>query len=486
MQVVLGLHLQSGQVVGIVTTAAGVGARRFVFPATIVWPQSGAPRFTDDSDSDDAFHGYLDRLDDPVPMHNLAGAARSRTELCCTTISLAIAEVERSTGDEVVRTVVALPANWSPTQVTTFRRALTRHPHARPVSLVPETDAALRRIEQLPQTAGADSVLVIDVGSGSTTLMCASRPAGADGFTPEAIAVLDGRGTAEVDHAFFTQVLGSLDDDTRRAVQLAALRTDCTAAREILCSNVNAAIPLTLRSPSGTIRRSVRVVRAEIEELTQPWVSAMVDALDRHAHDGGRRPTHVVLIGAASSVPLLVEKVSSHFRVPVIVPDSPDSVCASGAAAVAARDCVVRLPIPPRTPAPSRVPAPVYDAAAVPARPTPVRPAPGCPAHPAAPGGWIAAERTAAPATTEKPRSRRSAPDTPPGSTSVPSHPPLQRRRWPVLAGAAALVVLAGGAALGLVSVDSTSSHYSHTAHVSREIDSGSITPPAGGHADPN
>ncbi|WP_245649392.1 Hsp70 family protein [Nocardia shimofusensis] len=206
--------------------------------------------------------------------------------------------------------------------------------------LIPETVAAVEYAQATGDIRGISSLVVYDLGSSGLT-----------------VSVVDAQ-TREVRHTERTSdISGDYLDSLIREQQiasgriahpqdeagLAALDVLCREAKEQLSSNTAVALP----SRQGL----VLLTQENLESL----IMLAIESSARMARDvivRSDRPAHGVLaIGGSARIPLLGKVLERWMGVQVIVPESPETVVARGAALLA-RPVQVR-PVAPR-PAPAR------------------------------------------------------------------------------------------------------------------------------------
>ncbi len=92
---------------------------------------------------------------------------------------------------------------------------------------------------------------------------------------------------------------------------LARLRRECVDAKEALSTDTTATIPVLL----GELATSVRITRAEFEELIAPGVAASIDALESALDSADLEPgelKRLLLTGGSSRIPLVVQSLSAR------------------------------------------------------------------------------------------------------------------------------------------------------------------------------
>ena len=121
-------------------------------------------------------------------------------------------------------------------------------------------------------------------------------------------------------------------DETDPAVlsAVAAVRRECTEAKEALSSDTEVSIPVLTPAAQG----SVRLHRSEFEAMIRPQVEETVEALRRAIASAGLGPSQlsaVLLVGGSSRIPLVGQLVSEQLGRPVAVDADPKNAIAMGA-----------------------------------------------------------------------------------------------------------------------------------------------------------
>ena len=153
---------------------------------------------------------------------------------------------------------------------------------------------------------------------------------------PEGVERLGG---IDLDELVFEHVVEGLPeafdglDESDPAVlsAVAAVRRECTEAKEALSADTEVSIPVL--TPVG--QGSVRLHRSEFEAMIRPPVEDTVSALRRAIASAGvsaDQLTAVLLVGGSSRIPLVAQMVSEQLGRPVAVDADPKNAIAKGAA----------------------------------------------------------------------------------------------------------------------------------------------------------
>ena len=246
------------------------------------------------------------------------------------------------------------------------------------------------------------------------------------------------------------------------------------AAKEALSADTEAAIAVLLPGAHTT----VRLTRAEFEEMIRPAIVETVTTLRRTVESAGLRAEQldaVLLVGGSSRIPLVSQLVSAELGRPIANDVSPTNAVANGAAQSVdpqpARRTGPPAPVAAGSPGAPRslgaAPSPVArPTSSPPARPaaSPARPA-ASPARPAAAAG--ASRATSQPAAAPRPKRptavmprvaadqprppvRASAGGVPNVPRGAASGQPAKERRWIAPTAAAVVGVLAAAALIWL------------------------------------
>jgi molecular chaperone DnaK len=230
------------------------------------------------------------------------------------------------------------PASWGPHKCALLTEALAAQ-DIESVRLIPEPAAAAFAYAAARKVPPGSVVGVYDLGGGTFDAAVVRRVEDG-GFAlagrPEGIETLGG---VDFDEAVFAHVRATVGpqwttldfDDPLVRSAAAALRRECTEAKEALSADTEVTIPVML--PGLSMR--VRMVRTELEQLVAPAIAATVEALRRACTSAGVRAedlSAVLLAGGSSRIPLVAQRVSAELDRPVTVDADPKAVVASGAA----------------------------------------------------------------------------------------------------------------------------------------------------------
>ncbi|GAA3243436.1 hypothetical protein GCM10017691_48310 [Pseudonocardia petroleophila] len=275
------------------------------------------------------------RIGDPTPLV-LAGVAWSPQELSARVVRWVVDRVGEREGGPAARIAVTHPASWGPLKKELLGGALAGQ--GMQVSFLAEPQAAALHYASAERLESGSTIAVYDLGGG--TFDAAIVHKGPQGFgtigRPEGIERLGGIDFDQVvfDHvrAGMPEAFDGLDDaDPAVLAAVAAVRRECSEAKEALSSDTEVSIPVLLPGSQG----SVRLHRSEFEAMIRPQIEDTVAALRRAVSSAGLTPdqlTAVLLVGGSSRIPLVAQLVSEQLGRPVAVDADPKNAIAMGAA----------------------------------------------------------------------------------------------------------------------------------------------------------
>src|SRR6185437_12744419 len=226
------------------------------------------------------------------------------------------------------------------------------------------------------------TVAVYDLGGGTfDATVLRKQPGGVEILgTPEGIERLGG---VDFDEGILSYVdyaadgaLSELDlGDPQTGVALARLRQDCVAAKEALSVDTETVVPVFL--PGRHF--DVRITRADFEDLIRAPIESTIGALSRTLASAQVAPgelSAVLLVGGSSRIPLVARMVSAELGRPTVVDTHPKhAVAAAPTPTTSTRPEVI---VPPRPPVQETAPKP---AASPPPPASPALPPPSPPAR---------------------------------------------------------------------------------------------------------
>ena len=276
------------------------------------------------------------RLGDPVPIM-LSGAPYAADRLVAMFARWVLDSVAEQLGEVPDRVVVTHPANWTEFQLHLLTNALEQVGLG-DVGMLTEPQAAAIDFGAAAHLDTGDLVVVYDLGGGTFDVSLLRREP--VGFThvgePAGVERLGG---IDFDEAVFQHVLTNVPEgvvaqarsDQAGRMALAQLRRSCVEAKESLSSEVAVDVPVVLPGVTST----VRLTRAEFEEMIRPMLDQTVDLVQRVVSQAGISAADlaaVLLVGGSSRIPVVSELVRERLGAPVRVDAHPKLVVARGAA----------------------------------------------------------------------------------------------------------------------------------------------------------
>ncbi|HET9255414.1 MAG TPA: Hsp70 family protein, partial [Pseudonocardiaceae bacterium] len=306
------------------------------------------------TDPDRVVRGFKQRIGDEVPMV-IGGKPYPAAQVAAMVIQWVIAQVAAREGGPAAGILVTHPAGWGNYKVEVLVQAL-RAAGVPDVRFVTEPEAAAAGYAVQQRVGPGRTIAVYDLGGG-TFDAAVVRTSAAGGFSvlgqPHGLEALGG---VDFDDAVFTHVqaavpaLAELDpDDPAALAATAALRRECTQAKEALSADTEVTIPVL----APGISTQVRLHRAEFEDLIRPHITDTIHALRATLRSARLEPGEldaVLLVGGSSRIPLVTQLLSAGLSRPVAVDADPTTAIALGAAQLA-------LPIPATAAAPQELPA---------------------------------------------------------------------------------------------------------------------------------
>ncbi|MGH3547225.1 MAG: Hsp70 family protein [Pseudonocardiaceae bacterium] len=276
------------------------------------------------------------RIGDEVPMV-IGGAPHSAPEITAKVVRWVVDRVTQRAGGPAAGIVITHPASWGAYKTRIIAEAL-RVADLPQVTFRTEPEAAAASYALQERIESGSTIAVYDLGGG-TFDAAVVRKTGATTFSvlghPQGLEQLGG---VDFDDAVFNHVLAAVPDlaeldpdDPATLEATAALRRECTAAKEALSVDTEVTIPVL----APGIRSQVRLVRAEFEDMIRSQVAETVEALRRTLRSAAIEPQGldaVLLVGGSSRVPLVAQLVSAGLGRPVAVDSDPKAAIALGAA----------------------------------------------------------------------------------------------------------------------------------------------------------
>jgi hypothetical protein len=287
--------------------------------------------------------GFVERVGDPVPLIAPDGSSHQADRL----LVEALDAMGRTVGDgsPPSQVTIAVPAHWGPAVLGPLRAMLRTKPNLSPngvpPTLVSDALAALAALNTSPGLPASGIVALLDFGGSGTSITLVD--AAAD-FRPidETLRYTEFSGD-QIDQALLAHVLADIGQsssvDTASTMAVGALdrlRDQSQQAKERLSAQTST--ELTAQLPG--YHSDVRVTRAELENLISDPLTGVIDALGEILQRN-RIPaaalSAVATVGGGAAIPLVTQRLSEQFRVPVVTTPRPALNTAAGAALLAAQ-----------------------------------------------------------------------------------------------------------------------------------------------------
>ena len=279
------------------------------------------------------------RIGDEVPMV-IGGAPYSPPQIAAMVLRWVVGRVAEREGGPAAGIVLTHPASWGTYKIQILADAL-RATDLPEIIFRTEPEAAAASYALQERVDTGSTIAVYDLGGG-TFDAAVVRKTGPSTFEvlgrPQGIEQLGG---VDFDDAVFGHVLAAVPvlnqldlEDPAALAAIAALRRECTEAKEALSADTD----VTIRVLAPGIQSQVRLVRAEFEDMIRSQVVETVEALRRALRSAEVDPADldaVLLVGGSSRVPLVAQLVSAELGRPVAVDADPKAAIALGAAVFA-------------------------------------------------------------------------------------------------------------------------------------------------------
>ncbi len=286
--------------------------------------------------------GFVERVGDPVPLVAPDGSRHRADQLLVEALDAMVAALGAPPPSDVT---IAVPAHWGPAVLGALRGTLRTKPNLSPHGVAPplvsDATAALAALQLSPGLPDKGIVALLDFGGSGTNITLADA---ANNFEPidETVRYAEFSGD-QIDQALLTHLLadisqaGGLDPTGTVAVgALTLLRDQARMAKERLSAETAAELPADLPG----YHSDIRVTRTELEGLIRGPFAGVIFALEellQRNRIAGTNLAAVATVGGGASIPLITQRLSEHFRVPVITTPQPALNTAAGAALIASR-----------------------------------------------------------------------------------------------------------------------------------------------------
>jgi hypothetical protein len=289
---------------------------------------------------------FVDRVGDPVGILAPDGSSHRGEMLVADALGALLHTVTRGApaGDPVA---ITHPAHWRPNQVAALRSALDSVAEFRdPASptVLSDATAALTALQDNPGVPTRGVIALCDFGGTGTSITLADA---GNGYQPIAPTVRHTDLSGDlIDQALLTHIVnelssaGTIDLASTSAIgSLGRLRGECRRAKERL--STESVTPLVAELPGH--RSDVRLNRRELDDAIQAPLNEFVAVLQDTVDRSGLRPGELVAlatIGGGGRIPAITTALSQSFRVPVITGAQPELTAAIGSGLTAVRGTI--------------------------------------------------------------------------------------------------------------------------------------------------
>ena len=286
--------------------------------------------------------GFVERVGDPVPLVAPDGSTHRADRLLVEALDAMVSALGGPPPSDVA---IAVPAHWSPAVLGALRGMLRTKPNLSPHGVAPplisDATAALAALQVSPGLPDSGIVALVDFGGSGTNITLADA---ANNFEPidDTVRYTEFSGD-QIDQALLTHVLagisqaGGMDPTGTVAVgALTRLREAVRLVKERLSAETAAELPAELPG----YQSDIRVTRGELESLIRGPFAGVIYALEellQRNRIATANLSAVATVGGGASIPLITQRLSAHFRAPVITTPQPALDTAAGAALIAAR-----------------------------------------------------------------------------------------------------------------------------------------------------
>ncbi|HEV2927926.1 MAG TPA: Hsp70 family protein, partial [Propionibacteriaceae bacterium] len=347
-------------------TVIGLGNRALQIPSVLFLQPDGtflvgeAAEQRGLTEPDRLAREFKRRIGDHVPIM-VAGAPFSPQALTAHLLRWVVDAATERMGQPPSEVVLTHPANWGPFQLELLDQvaAMAGITSTRRCT---EPEAAAAQYAAQTRVSPGDRIAVYDLGGGTFDACVLEKTD--TGFhalgTPEGVEHLGG---ADFDEALLRHVLTTLNptntplnpDDPKVTAGLARLRRNCLEAKEALSTAVDTLVPVALPGLSTT----VRVTRAEFEQMIRPALTETITAITRALRNAHVEPAHlhsILLIGGSSHIPLVSQMLNQEFPVPTALHPHPTHDTALGSLRVGHDEADGSTATPPAPVTPAALP----------------------------------------------------------------------------------------------------------------------------------
>jgi molecular chaperone DnaK len=339
-------------------TVLGLGNRALQIPSVLFLQDDGRFLYGEAAERRGAVdptrvvREFKRRIGDPVPLL-VAGIPFSPQALTARLLSWVVSVATERMGESPGEVVLTYPANWG-----AYKRELLQQVIAladlREARTCPEPEAAAIQYASHASLDEGARLVVYDLGGGTFDVCVMQKSP--TGFTIVGQSQgIEHLGGIDFDEAVFRYVVRSLGDvvndiDPDDPVALAGyarLRRDCVDAKEALSDDVDTVVPVSLPG----LHTSVRLTRSEFEALIGPALQDTLTATTQAMRSAETTPEQlsaIVLVGGSSRIPLVGQRLVSHFNTATALDTHPKHDVALGAVQARIAAAVEPVPSPAR------------------------------------------------------------------------------------------------------------------------------------------
>ncbi|OBF31589.1 hypothetical protein A5724_21725 [Mycobacterium sp. ACS1612] len=306
-------------------------------------PEVGAPDQRASGEHGMVLAGFVERVGDPIPLVAADGSTHRPGRLLVEALN-SLAHLTGN-GRPPENVAISVPAHWDSRVTSAFYADVSTNGRlceaGASAQLISDATAALSAVHDNPGLPSRGVVALLDLGGTGTNITLSDA---ASGWAPIVATVRDTDFAGQqIDQAVLARVLAgvteaaNIDPDSTGAVlSLSRLRDQCRNAKETLSAQTVA----TLTAELPGFRSNVRLTRTELEDvLAEPLrglLTALEDTLDRNRIPVAEMVA-IATVGGGANIPLVTQRLSQHFRIPVVTCPRPELAAAAGAALITAR-----------------------------------------------------------------------------------------------------------------------------------------------------
>jgi len=273
--------------------------------------------------------GFVERVGDPIPLIAPDGSAHRGEAV----LAEALDSMARTAGGGAP-IVIAAPAHWGMSTIGALSAALRGKPGLAAAPVVSDAAAALAGLKAGAGLPDHGVVALCDFGGSGTSVTIAD--AATLSQIGETVRYPEFSGDL-VDQALLNHVIAGISESsnadpagTAAVGSLSQLRDQCRQAKERLSSETATSVNANLPGFASALR----ITRPELERLLEPALAGLLavlqETLQRNQIPAGVL-TAVATAGGGASIPIVTQRLSEHFRVPVVTSPQPALTAAGGA-----------------------------------------------------------------------------------------------------------------------------------------------------------